>query len=258
LGGTVPRAQLDVRGNILYSGNLTSAALPTMWDHMRVGRHGSGIYPIKGNQGGSKVYNVYCEPDIFGGGWMCFTQIQQEGIGIAHDTINLYSFDSGDSSHLRRDKFFNVPYNILSSTDGVDCDILVLLYGGGLRYNMQGAKLGAIWRGVDLNKAFDSTLPNNTPVTANAAQATSADGINFTSQSINLNISSGWEFSISASTGTGAYNNFNDGTGGWIIHKSGTSAFSIYGRVQGPAGSWDYGNNTNFRIARIFVRPSQF
>jgi hypothetical protein len=259
LGGTVPRAQLDVRGNILYSGNLTSTALPTMWDHMRAGRHGSGIYPIKGNQGGSKVYNVYCEPDIFGGGWMCFTQIPQAGIGIAHDTINLYSFDSGDSNHLRRDKFFNVPYNILSSTDGVDCDILVLLYGAGLRYNMQGAKLGAIWRGVDLNKAFDSTLPDNTSVTANAAQATSADGITFTSQSINLNISSGWEFSISASSGvTGAYNNYNDGTGGWIIHRSTGGAYSIYGRVQGPAGTWDYGNNTNFEIARIFVRPSQF
>jgi len=259
LGGTVPRSQLDVRGNILYSGNLTSTALPTMWDHMRAGRHGSGIYPIKGKQGGSKVYNVYCEPDIFGGGWMCFTQIPQAGIGIAHNTINLYSFDSGDSNQLRRDKFFNVPYNILSNTNGVDCDILVLLYGAGLRYNMQGAKLGAIWRGVDLTKAFDSTLPNGTTITANAAQATSADGITFTSQSFELISAIGWEISISSASGnTGSYNDYNDGTGGFIIHQNGTSAFSVYGGIRGPAGTWQYGSNTDFKIARIFVRPSQF
>jgi hypothetical protein len=259
LGGTVPRAQLDVRGNILYSGNLTSTALPTMWDHMRAGRHGSGIYPIKGKQGGSKVYNVYCEPDIFGGGWMCFTQIPQAGIGIAYNTINLYSFDSGDSSQLRRDKFFNVPYNILSNTNGVDCDILVLLYGAGLRYNMQGAKLGAIWRGVDLTKAFDSTLPTGTTITANAAQATSADGITFTSQSFELISAIGWEISIASASGnTGAYNDYNDGTGGFIIHQNGTSAFSVYGGIRGPAGTWQYNSNTDFKIARIFVRPSQF
>src|SRR6056300_2094099 len=69
--GKVPEAQLDVRGNILYTGTSRPHALPTMWNHMDMGRNGPGVYPIIGTQGGSKVYNVYCEPDIFGGGWMC-------------------------------------------------------------------------------------------------------------------------------------------------------------------------------------------
>ena len=257
LGGTAPRAQLDVRGDILYTGTSRPHALPTMWKHMDMGRNGPGVYPIIGTQGGSKVYNVYCEPDIFGGGWMCFTQIPQTGAGFGHNIVNLYTLDSGDPGNLKRDKFFNVPYNILSNTNGVNCDILVLAYGDVLRYNMQGAKVGAIWRGVDLNKAFDSTLPNGTTITANAAQATSADGINFTSLSADLIAAVGWEFSISSSSGTtGSYNDFNDGTGGFIIHVGASPSYSIYGNVQGPAGNWNWGSSTDFEIVRIFVRPS--
>jgi hypothetical protein len=259
LGGTVPRAQLDVRGNILYTGTSRPHALPTMWDHMDMGRNGPGVYPIIGTQGGSKVYNVYCEPDIFGGGWMCFTQIPQTGGGFNHDIVNLYTFDSGDSGNLKRTKFFNVPYNILSDTNGVNCDILVLAYGDSLRYNMQGAKLGAIWRGVDLNTAFDATLVNGVSVTANAAQATSPDGFTFTSLSSDLMKSGGWEFSISTANGTtGAYNDFDDGTGGFIIHEDTGQTYNLYGKLKGPASDYNYSADTSFEIVRIFVRLTQF
>jgi hypothetical protein len=259
--GEAPRADLDVRGNILYTGTSRPHALPTMWDHMDMGRNGPGVYPIIGTQGGSKVYNVYCEPDIFGGGWMCFTQIPQTGGGFNHNIVNLYTFDSGDSGNLKRTKFFNVPYNILSDTDGVNCDILVLAYGDSLRYNMQGAKLGAIWRGVDLNTAFDATVGDTSSVTttANAAQATSPDGFTFTSLSGDLLKSGGWEFSISTENGTtGAYNNYDDGTGGFIIHGHTGQSYSLYGKVKGPASDSNYSSNTGFEIIRIFVRLTQF
>jgi hypothetical protein len=256
--GKVPEAQLDVRGNILYTGTSRPHALPTMWNHMDMGRNGPGVYPIIGTQGGSKVYNVYCEPDIFGGGWMCFTQIPQGGGGFNHNTVNLYTFDSGDSGNLKRTKFFNVPYNILSNTNGVNCDILVLAYGDILRYNMQGAKVGAIWRGVDLNTHFNSVI-NQSQIGYNAAQATSADGITFTSLSANLDKPSGWEFSISTEGNTtGSYNNYDDGTGGFIIHTAAGKSYSLYGHVRGPDGNWNYSSSTDFEIVRIFVRPSQF
>jgi hypothetical protein len=256
--GEAPRAALDVRGDILYTGTSRPHALPTMWHHMDMGRNGPGVYPIIGTQGGSKVYNVYCEPDIFGGGWMCFTQIPQGGGGFNHNIVNLYTFDSGDSGNLKRTKFFNVPYNILSNTNGVNCDILVLAYGDVLRYNMQGAKVGAIWRGVDLNTHFNSVI-DQSQIAYNAAQATSADGITFTSLSANLDHPSQWEFSIStAGNTTGSYNNYDDGTGGFIIHTGTGQSYEIYGHVRGPDGNWNYSASTDFEIVRIFVRPSQF
>ena len=189
---------------------------------------------------------------------MCFTQIPKSGGGFNHNTVNLYTFDSGDPGNLKRTKFFNVPYNILSNTNGVNCDILVLLYGNALRYNTQGAKLGAIWRGVDLNTHFNSAI-DASQIAYNAAQATSADGITFTSLSATLDKPSGWEFCISTAGNTsGSYNNYDDGTGGFIIHSGAGQGYNIYGYVRGPDGNWSYSGSTGFEIVRIFVRPSQF
>ena len=95
--GEVPRAVLDVRGDIRYI-NIAPIALPTFYDHILAGRSDRGIYPIVGTQGGTKIYNVYCEPDMYGGGWMCFAQVPQVGEIASSVTWNLYTDELGNAN----------------------------------------------------------------------------------------------------------------------------------------------------------------
>jgi len=263
--GEAPQATLDVRGDIRYI-NIAPIALPTFYDHILAGRSDRGIYPIVGTQGGTKIYNVYCEPDMFGGGWMCFAQVPQEG--PSSDAWNLYTDEKGNSniflspqnSTTRRHAMFSVPMNILSSNNGVNLDVLLMVYGNALRYNGTfGAKVGAIWRGVNLNIAFDSTASGSVGTDSN--QARSSNGVDFTASSKALYKGNpGWDFSITVNGEAvdGGYGDTNDGTAGYIVHEV-PGGWNIYcDAIVGPGGTWQYFNNPNWEYVRFFVRPSSF
>jgi hypothetical protein len=263
--GEVPRAVLDVRGDIRYI-NIAPIALPTFYDHILAGRSDRGIYPIVGTQGGTKIYNVYCEPDMYGGGWMCFAQVPQ--VGSPPAAWNLYTDEFGNAnvflspqnSTTRRHAMFSAPMNILSNNNGVNLDVLLMVYGNGLRNNGTfGAKVGAIWRGVNLNHAFNSNSSGSTGTDSN--QARSSNGVDFTASSKALSKgNAGWDFSISVNGEgvDGGYGDSNDGTAGYIVHGV-SNGWNIYcDAIVGPGGSWQYVNNPNWEYVRFFVRPSSF
>jgi len=263
--GEVPQAALDVRGDIRYI-NIAPIALPTFYDHILAGRSDRGIYPIVGTQGGTKIYNVYCEPDMYGGGWMCFAQVPQ--VGPPMPTWNLYTDELGNSdvflspqnSTTRRHAMFSVPMNILSNNNGVNLDVLLMVYGNALRNNGTfGAKVGAIWRSVNLNNAFNSNFAGSTGTDSN--QARSSNGVDFIASSKALyKGNTGWDFSISVNgeATDGGYGDNNDGTAGYIVHAV-SNGWNLYcDAIVGPGGSWQYVNNGNFEYVRFFVRPSSF
>jgi hypothetical protein len=264
--GEAPRAVLDVRGDIRYI-NIAPIALPTFYDHILAGRSDRGIYPIVGTQGGTKIYNVYCEPDMYGGGWMCFAQVPQVGDIASSVTWNLYTDKLGNSnvflspqnSTTRRHAMFSVPMNILSNNNGQNLDVLLMVYGNGLRNNGTfGAKVGAIWRGVNLNNAFNSNFMG---ATGSSNQARSSNGVDFAASSLTLYKSNtGWDFSISVNGEhvDGGYGDTNDGTAGYIVHGV-SNGWNLYSRaINGPGGSWQYVNSAGWEYVRFFVRPSSF
>ena len=265
--GEAPRAALDVRGDIRYI-SIAPIALPTFYDHILAGRSDRGIYPIVGTQGGTKIYNVYCEPDMFGGGWMCFAQVPRVGDISSSVAWSLYTDELGDSSVFiapqnsttRRHAMFSVPMNILSNNNGVNLDVLLMIYGDALRNNGTfGAKVGAIWRGVNLNNAFNSTFIGSNGPESN--QARSSNGVDFTASSLDLEKANDqWDFSISVNGEgvDGGYGDTNDGTAGYIVHQSGTGWNVYCDAIVGPGGSWQYIGNTSWEYVRFFVRPSSF
>jgi len=261
---------VNVMGDIRY---ITSRplALPTMWDHMSNGHFTRGVYPIVGTQGGGKVYNVYCEPDLAGGGWMCMAQISKNGYQTrAHPTngdLDLFTKEFGDSKNIRWDNTFSVPINILSNNSGYDLDVMVYVSGGtnASRYE-GGMRLGAVWRGVNLSQALDPGVTGGH--IGRSGLASSSDGYTFSSRTpvdnedYGLVTSSGWYYNISASSGKqGAYNDFGYSDGGWIIHSGSVAnhAGSIYGGLHKDDGTAEnMSNSTNWVCARIFVRPSVY
>lgn len=282
--GTVETTDLTVSGNATVNGNMivdgdiryisiAPIALPTLYDHILAGRNGTGIYPIVGTQGGNTVYNVYCEPEIYGGGWMCFAQIPRIPDQLIYNyqgrNWNLFTDAVGNSAVLlkstggtgaRRHSTFSVPMNILTSGSGYDLDVLLMAYGDNLKHNgSAGAKCGAVWRGVNLSQALDS---EHASAVGTSGLETSADGVDFTSRSYSLTNGTGWDFSISGPNGTGfgTHQTSNEDTAGWIVHTDTTSGgFTLYcASIRGPGGTWHYTPNTGFEYVRFFVRPSSF
>jgi hypothetical protein len=259
---------VNVMGDIRY---ITSRplALPTMWDHMANGNCAKGVYPIVGTQGGGKVYNVYCEPDLAGGGWMCMAQISRNGYQTrSHPTdgdLNLFTKELGDSKNIRWGNTFSVPINILSNNSGYDLDIMVYVSGGTYASRYEGGmRLGSVWRGVNLSQALDPGVTGGN--IGRSGLASSADGYTFTPRTpvndgaYGLRTSSGWHYSISA-TGNqpGSYNDFGYGDGGWILHSGSVADHvgRIYGGLHKDDGTAEnMSNSTNWVCARIFVRPS--
>jgi hypothetical protein len=205
---------------------------------------------------------------MFGGGWMCFAQVPRVGDIASSAAWSLYTDELGDSSVFlapqnsttRRHAMFSVPMNILSNNNGVNLDVLLMIYGDGLRNNGTfGAKVGAIWRGVNLNNAFNSTFTGNNGPESN--QARSSDGVDFTASSINLDKANDqWDFSISANGEAvdGGYGDTDDGTAGYIVHQA-SPGWNVYcDAIVGPGGSWKYVSNTGWEYVRFFVRPSSF
>ncbi|MGY8913427.1 MAG: hypothetical protein ACKVHS_09185, partial [Flavobacteriales bacterium] len=272
--GEAPQAALDVRGDIRYI-TMAPIALPTLYDHILAGRNGRGIYPILGTNGGTRVYNVYCEPDIYGGGWMCFSQIPRmpDKLVYGYQSRNWSLFanavgnsgvllDPQNSTGARRHSTFSVPMNIIAAggTSGFDIDVLMMAYGNALRlHGNEGIKCGAVWRGVNLQGAFNS---EHASAVSTSGLATSSDGVNFTTRSYSLSNSSGWDYSISiaAGSGEGSYGHNVAATGGYIVHSDTTTGgFSLYcGSMEGPAGSATFLPESGFEYLRFFVRPSSF
>jgi hypothetical protein len=272
--GEAPQAALDVRGDIRYI-TMAPIALPTLYDHILAGRNGRGMYPILGTNGGTRVYNVYCEPDMYGGGWMCFSQIPRIPDKLVYSyqgrNWSLFADAVGNSGVLlmptggtgaRRHSTFSVPMNIIAAggATGYDIDVLLMAYGDGLRnHQAAGAKCGAIWRGVNLQAAMNS---EHASAVGSSGLATSSDGVDFTAQSYSLTNSSGWDFSITTGTnsGVGSYGHNSDATGGYIVHNDlNNGGFVLYcNSILGPGGTAAYSNNSGFEYVRFFVRPSSF
>ena len=258
---------VNVMGDIRY---ITSRplALPTMWDHMANGNCAKGVYPIVGTQGGSKVYNVYCEPDLAGGGWMCMAQISRNGYQVrSHPTdgdLDLFTKSIGDSKNIRWDNTFAVPINILSNNSGYDLDVMVYVSGGSLASRYEGGmRLGAVWRGANLAQAFNPGRVSG--IVDRSGLATSGDGYGFTSRTpvtggnYGIQTSGSWYYAIAGSSGQGAYDDYGYSDGGWILHQGATSNHvgKLYGGLHRDDGTAEnmYGS-TNWVCARIFVRPS--
>jgi hypothetical protein len=259
---------VNVMGDIRY---ITShpLALPTMWDHMANGNCAKSVYPIVGTQGGSKVYNVYCEPDLAGGGWMCMAQISRNGYQVrSHPTdgdLDLFTKSIGDSKNIRWDNTFAVPINILSNNSGYDLDVMVYVSGGSLASRYEGGmRLGAVWRGANLAQAFNPGRVSG--IVDRSGLATSDDGYGFTSRTpvtggnYGIQTSGSWYYAIAGSSGVqGGYNDYGYSDGGWILHQGGTSNHvgKLYGGLHKDDGTAEnMSNSTNWVCARIFVRPS--
>jgi hypothetical protein len=239
-----------------------------MWDHMANGNCAKGVYPIVGTQGGSKVYNVYCEPDLAGGGWMCMAQISRNGYQVrSHPTdgdLDLFTKSIGDSKNIRWDNTFAVPINILSNNSGYDLDVMVYVSGGSLASRYEGGmRLGAVWRGANLAQAFNPGRVSG--IVDRSGLATSGDGYGFTSRTpvtggnYGIQTSGSWYYAIAGSSGQGAYDDYGYSDGGWILHQGATSNHvgKLYGGLHRDDGTAEnmYGS-TNWVCARIFVRPS--
>ena len=137
---------VDIRGDIRYITNIRPLPLRTMWDHESNGHFTRGIYPITGTQGGSKVYNMLCEPDWCGGGWMCAAQLPR-GKDVVTTPVNLFTAEYGDPSNLTWSNDFAVPMNIFSNNSGYDLDVMLVQVGGTRsgRAGAGGARNGGIY-----------------------------------------------------------------------------------------------------------------
>jgi hypothetical protein len=208
----------------------------------------SGLYYITGTQGGSNVYNVYCDMSMYGGKWMLFAQLPK---GTNFDNVSLYNNIVGTPSNLAASSYFIVPINILSNNSGYNVEIMVTLMGsavGGVQ-----TRLGAIFRGINLSQAlYETTGDSGGSNVASSSPQYSNDGISWSSAASTYNTSAGWLFSISASSGTNSYLDGSSASSGWILHEStGNLLGSFYGT---PVGYTNQGSNTNFDYARIWVR----
>jgi hypothetical protein len=263
-------APVDIRGDIRYITNIRPLPLRTMWDHETNGHFTRGIYPITGTQGGSKVYNMLCEPDWCGGGWMCAAQLPR-GKDVVTTTINLFEDEYGDPSNLTWSNDFAIPMNIFSNNSGYDLDVMLVLLGGPQagRAGAGGARNGGIYRGVNLTQALNTGWPTNGVYPANISTsglASSADGYTFVSRTPvsggnfqPYKANGGWRLSFSSEGGFDmAYNDNDINTMGWLVHTAGNNLQYTYSYVHGGGGSQDNIGNTDWVAVRFFVRPKRY
>jgi len=263
-------APVDIRGDIRYITNIRPLPKQTMWDHESNGHFTRGIYPITGTQGGSKVYNMLCEPDWCGGGWMCAAQLPN-GKDVVTTPVNLFTAEYGDPSNLTWSNDFAVPMNIFSNDSGYDLDVMLVLLGGTQagRAGAGGARNGGIYRGVNLTQALNTGWPTNSVYPANISTsglASSADGYNFVSRTPSgynfqpYKANSAWRLSFSSLAAHDmAYNDSDINTMGWLIHTSGNVIHYTYSYVHGGGGAQNQsGGNTSWAAVRFFVRPKRY
>lgn len=185
---------------------------------------------------------------------MCFAQIPIN----TSASISFFSDAYGNSGDLLATNLFSVPVSILSNNAyGTDIDVMLEVDGKGMR-RTTGNKVGGIWRGIYLSQAFNTA---HTGTVSTSTHAYSDDGISWTNggtATFTLSNSS-WNLAISTSGGGDyAYNDYNEGKGGWIIHRWNNQDFgSIYGRAMRGNDAIDMSNSTDWAVARIFVRPTQ-
>jgi hypothetical protein len=263
---------IDIRGDIRYITNIRPLPQRTMWSHEANGHFTRGIYPITGTQGGSKVYNVLCEPDWCGGGWMCAAQLPR-GKDVATTTVNLFTADYGDPSNLTWSNDFAVPMNVFSNNSGYDLDVMLVIVGGSHagRAGSGGARNGGIYRGVNLEQALNTGWPTDSVYPANISTsglASSNDGFHFVSRTPisggnfqPYKANNGWRLSFATTSGYSmAYNDSDINTMGWLVHVSGNVLAYTYSYVHGGGGSQNNhgGTNTDWAAIRFFVRPKRY
>ena len=268
---------IDIRGDIRYITNIRPLPQQTMWSHEANGNFTRGIYPITGTQGGSKVYNVLCEPDWCGGGWMCAAQLPR-GKDVVTTTVNLFTADYGDPSNLTWSNDFAVPMNVFSNNSGYDLDVMLVIVGGSQagRAGSGGARNGGIYRGVNLEQALNTGWPTNSVYPAyisTSGLASSNDGFHFvsrtpvggtassTSHFTPYKANTGWRLSFSSHGDADmAYNDSDINTMGWLVHTAGNYLQYTYSYVHGGGGSQNNysGNHTDWAAIRIFVRPKRY
>ena len=261
---------VNVMGDIRYITNIRPLPGQTMWDHEANGHFTRGIYPITGTQGGSKVYNMLCEPDWCGGGWMCAAQLPR-GKNVVTTPVNLFTDEYGDPSNLTWSNDFVVPMNIFSNNSGYDLDVMLVQVGGTRsgRAGAGGARNGGIYRGVNLTQALNTGWPTNGVYPVNISTsglASSADGYNFVSRTPSgynfqpYKANAGWRLSFSAHGGYDmAYNDSDINTMGWLVHITGANALHYtYNSVHGGGGSQYQEAETTWSAVRFFVRPKRY
>tara|TARA_B110000503_G_scaffold138950_1_gene226171 strand:+ start:94 stop:1479 length:1386 start_codon:yes stop_codon:yes gene_type:complete len=263
---------IDIRGDIRYITNIRPLPQRTMWSHEANGHFTRGIYPITGTQGGSKVYNVLCEPDWCGGGWMCAAQLPR-GKDVVTTTVNLFTADYGDPSNLTWSNDFAVPMNVFSNNSGYDLDVMLVIVGGSQagRAGSGGARNGGIYRGVNLEQALNTGWPTNSVYPANISTsglASSNDGFHFVSRTPisggnfqPYKANNGWRLSFGTTSGYSmAYNDSDINTMGWLVHVNGNVLAYTYSYVHGGGGSQNNhsGANTDWAAIRFFVRPKRY
>jgi hypothetical protein len=260
---------VNVMGDIRYITNIRPLPKQTMWDHETNGHFTRGIYPITGTQGGSKVYNMLCEPDWCGGGWMCAAQLPR-GKNIISTTVNLFTDEYGDPSNLTWSNDFVVPMDIFSNDSGYDLDVMLVLLGG--RYagkgGAGGARNGGIYRGVNLTQALNSGWPTNGSYPAyigTSGLASSIDGFHFVSRSTSGNnfrpykANGGWRLSFSSHGGYDmAYDDTDIYTMGWLLHTNGNNLDYAYSSVHSAGASQTQSGETSWAAVRFFVRPKRY
>jgi hypothetical protein len=272
-----PRAALEVKGDIIYSGMVGPPPAASATELFNLGYRDSGFYRIKGRTPitsglgpeGDSV-RMYCvmDPTWYGGKWMCFARINR---GQSFNQVNIYTRTpvNGDPSNLGA--AFTVPMSIMavdSGNHGYDLDVMVTVHGGGGASSRGpwptdfGGRVGAIWRGISLNNVFNETRGDSSYGPNVTTPSTSDDGITFTPLNKgpgDFQTSSGWTFTISADTGTGRYNDTNTGTGGWILHSSGSDGTvgEIYGVVKSATGGGILHGYTDWDYVHVWLRAPE-
>ena len=254
IGTEEPRAVLDVMGDVRYI-KLTPRPAVSARQLFLNGTTQDGVYPISGVAGGT-AYPIYCkmDPQHYGGFWMCFAQIPRSTSG----SINFFSDAYGNSGDLLATKLFSAPVSILSNNAyGTDIDVMLEVDGRGMR-RTTGNKVGGIWRGIYLSQAFNTA---HTGTVSTSTHAHSDDGIYWTNGNAATftKANSNWNVAISTTNNNDyAYNDYNEGRGGWIIHThNGNEYGSIYGRAMRGNDAVDMSASLDWAVARIFVRPTQ-
>jgi hypothetical protein len=208
------------------------------------------------------------DPNWYGGKWMCFARLNKNqdfnGVNIFSRTV------VGDPSDLGSS--FTVPIGIMAPDNiGYDLEVMVTVHGGGGSGSAGpwrsdfGGRLGGIWKGVNLEEAFDEVYGDATPAApAKSGLAVSHDGVNYTAIGSVLNKSGGWTFTISANSGTGAYNDSNVRTSGFILHGDTVEGDvgKLYGKVYWPEDGGDssgtsLGGYTDFDYVHVWIRAPE-
>jgi hypothetical protein len=207
------------------------------------------------------------DPNWYGGKWMCFARLNKNqdfnGVNIFSRTV------VGDPSDLGSS--FTVPIGIMAPDDiGYDLEVMVTVHGGagassaGPWRSDFGGRLGGIWKGVNLKEAFDESHRDSANGSVGSSGlAVSHDGVNYTAVG-SLYKATGWTFTISAETGTGAYNDSNVRTSGFILHGDTVEGDvgKLYGKVYWPEDGGDSSGTsisgyTDFDYVHVWIRAPE-